>query len=202
MLWIGDRTRQPDGAHVEFLRGVKNPIGMKVGPSLKPDELIRLIDQLNPENEPGRLTLISRMGAEKVEGALPALLRAVKREGRAVVWSCDPMHGNTIKSTSGYKTRPFDRILAEVRGFFAAHMAEGTYAGGVHVEMTGKDVTECTGGAQAISDATLADRYHTYCDPRLNGAQALELAFLVAEQLKAEREARGQPQKLAAVAGE
>ena len=142
------------------------------------------------------------MGAEKVEGALPALLRAVKREGRAVVWSCDPMHGNTIKSTSGYKTRPFDRILAEVRGFFAAHMAEGTYAGGVHVEMTGKDVTECTGGAQAISDAALADRYHTYCDPRLNGAQALELAFLVAEQLKAEREARGQPQKLAAVAGE
>ena len=202
MLWIGDRTRQPDGAHVEFLRGVKNPIGMKVGPSLKPDELIRLIDQLNPENEAGRLTLISRMGAEKVEGALPALLRAVKREGRAVVWSCDPMHGNTIKSTSGYKTRPFDRILAEVRGFFAAHMAEGTYAGGVHVEMTGKDVTECTGGAQAISDAALADRYHTYCDPRLNGAQALELAFLVAEQLKAEREARGQPQKLAAVAGE
>ncbi len=202
MLWIGDRTRQPDGAHVEFLRGVRNPIGMKVGPSLKPDELIRLIDQLNPENEAGRLTLISRMGAEKVEGALPALLRAVKREGRAVVWSCDPMHGNTIKSTSGYKTRPFDRILAEVRGFFAAHMAEGTYAGGVHVEMTGKDVTECTGGAQAISDAALADRYHTYCDPRLNGAQALELAFLVAEQLKAEREARGQPQKLAAVAGE
>jgi 3-deoxy-7-phosphoheptulonate synthase len=202
MLWIGDRTRQPDGAHVEFLRGVKNPIGMKVGPSLKPDELIRLLDQLNPENEPGRLTLISRMGADKVESALPALLRAVKREGRAVVWSCDPMHGNTIKSSSGYKTRPFDRILAEVRGFFAAHMAEGTYAGGVHVEMTGKDVTECTGGAQAISDATLADRYHTYCDPRLNGAQALELAFLVAEQLKAEREARGQPQKVAAVAGE
>ena len=202
MLWIGDRTRQPDGAHVEFLRGVKNPIGMKVGPSLKPDELIRLIDTLNPENEPGRLTLISRMGADKVESALPPLLRAVKREGRAVVWSCDPMHGNTIKSSSGYKTRPFDRILAEVRGFFGAHLAEGSYAGGVHVEMTGKDVTECTGGAQAISDATLADRYHTYCDPRLNGAQALELAFLVAEQLKAEREARGQPQKVAAVAGE
>ncbi len=202
MLWIGDRTRQPDGAHVEFLRGVKNPIGMKVGPSLKPDELIRLIDALNPENEPGRLTLISRMGAEKVESGLPPLLRAVKREGRAVVWSCDPMHGNTVKSSSGYKTRPFERILSEVRGFFAAHAAEGTYAGGVHVEMTGKDVTECTGGAQAISDATLADRYHTYCDPRLNGAQALELAFLVAEQLKAEREARGVPQKVAAVAGE
>ena len=201
MLWIGDRTRQVDGAHVEFLRGVKNPIGMKCGPSLKPDELIRLLDILNPENEAGRITLITRMGADKVAQHLPAMIRAVKREGRMVVWSCDPMHGNTI-TLNRYKTRPFDRILAEVNQVFDAHQAEGSYAGGVHFEMTGKDVTECTGGAQAISDASLADRYHTYCDPRLNGAQALELAFLVAERLKAERAAQGLPQKVAAVAGE
>ncbi|HKY95501.1 MAG TPA: 3-deoxy-7-phosphoheptulonate synthase class II [Kiloniellales bacterium] len=202
LLWIGDRTRQVDGAHVEFLRGVKNPIGLKCGPSSKPDELIRLIDILNPENEPGRLTLISRMGADKVSQHLPALIRAVKREGRVVIWSCDPMHGNTIKSSSGYKTRPFERILAEVNQVFDVHQAEGSYAGGVHFEMTGKDVTECTGGAQAIDDARLADRYHTHCDPRLNASQALELAFLVAERLKAERAQQGLPQKVAAVAGE
>jgi 3-deoxy-7-phosphoheptulonate synthase len=190
MLWIGDRTRQPDHAHVEFARGIKNPIGLKCGPSLKPDELIKLIDILNPANEPGRLTLIARFGADKVDKHLPDLIRAVKREGRVVVWSCDPMHGNTIKSTSGYKTRPFDSILKEVRGFMAIHQAEGTHAGGIHVEMTGKDVTECTGGLRALRDEDLNDRYHTFCDPRLNAAQALELAFLVAEELKKEQALR------------
>ena len=187
MLWIGDRTRQPDHAHVEFFRGIKNPIGLKCGPSLKPDELLRLIDALNPANEAGRLTLICRFGADKVGECLPALVRAVEREGRTVVWSCDPMHGNTIKASSGYKTRPFDRIMGEIRSFFDVHQAEGTYAGGVHLEMTGKNVTECTGGARAISDADLHDRYHTYCDPRLNAEQAIEVAFLVAELLKQER---------------
>ena len=187
MLWIGDRTRDPDQAHVAFLRGVKNPIGVKVGPSLDGDGLIRLIDALNPDDSPGRLTLIARLGADKVGRLLPPLLRRVKREGRTVVWSCDPMHGNTIKAASGYKTRPFDRILAEVRAFFAAHDAEGTHAGGVHFEMTGRDVTECIGGAQEITDETLSDRYHTHCDPRLNASQSLELAFLVAEELKGRR---------------
>jgi 3-deoxy-7-phosphoheptulonate synthase len=190
MLWIGDRTRQPDHAHVEFCRGIKNPIGLKCGPSLKPDELIELIDILNPENEPGRLTLIARFGADKVEKHLPELIRAVKREGRVVVWSCDPMHGNTIKATSGYKTRPFEAIMTEVRRFMAVHQAEGTHAGGVHVEMTGKDVTECTGGLRALRDEDLNDRYHTFCDPRLNAAQALELSFLVAEELKKEMASR------------
>jgi 3-deoxy-7-phosphoheptulonate synthase len=187
MLWVGDRTRQPEGAHVEFLRGVKNPIGLKCGPTLPVDDLLRLIDTLNPENEPGRLTLIARMGADKVEAKLPTLIRAVQREGRKVVWCCDPMHGNTITSTTGYKTRQVDRILAEVRGFFAVHEAEGSYAGGVHFEMTGQDVTECIGGAQAITETGLADRYHTHCDPRLNASQALELAFLLAESLKKKR---------------
>jgi len=190
MLWIGDRTRQPDHAHVEFARGVKNPIGLKCGPSLKADELIKLIDILNPENEPGRLTLIARFGADKVDKHLPDLIRAVKREGRVVVWSCDPMHGNTIKSTSGYKTRPFDAILKEVRTFMAVHQSEGTHAGGIHVEMTGKDVTECTGGLRALRDEDLNDRYHTFCDPRLNAAQALELSFLVADELKKEQALR------------
>jgi len=189
MIWIGDRTRQPDHAHVEFCRGVKNPIGLKCGPSIDADELIRLIDILNPKNEPGRLTLIGRFGADKVGQHLPRLIRAVQREGRNVVWSCDPMHGNTIKAASGYKTRPFDLILREVEHFFAVHRAEGTYAGGIHIEMTGKNVTECTGGARAVSEAELSDRYHTYCDPRLNADQALELAFLVAELLKKERAA-------------
>jgi 3-deoxy-7-phosphoheptulonate synthase len=187
MLWIGDRTRQPDGAHVEFARGIKNPLGLKCGPSSDPADLLRLIDLLNPENEPGRLTLIARMGADKVEAKLPGLIRAVAREGRRVVWCCDPMHGNTVTSANGYKTRAFDRILAEVKGFFAVHEVEGTYAGGVHFEMTGQDVTECIGGAQAITETGLADRYHTHCDPRLNASQALELAFLFAEELKKKR---------------
>ncbi|RED53935.1 class II 3-deoxy-7-phosphoheptulonate synthase [Aestuariispira insulae] len=188
MLWIGDRTRQPDSAHVEFLRGVDNPIGMKCGPTMDPDELIRLIDMLNPTNEAGRLTLIARMGHDKVEKHLPALVRKVQSEGRKVVWSCDPMHGNTIKADNGFKTRPVERILTEVRGFFDVHRAEGSHAGGVHFEMTGKDVTECLGGAQEITENDLSMRYHTHCDPRLNGAQALELAFLLAEELKAARE--------------
>ena len=187
MLWIGERTRNLDGAHVEYMRGIRNPIGCKVGPGMEPDELLRLIDALNPNNEAGRLTLITRMGHDQVERKLPALARAVKREGRKVVWSCDPMHGNTIKSASGFKTRPFERILAEVRGFFAVHQAEGTYAGGIHLEMTGQNVTECTGGAVEIVDEQLADRYHTHCDPRLNASQALELAFLLAEGIKQER---------------
>lgn len=187
MVWIGDRTRQADHAHVEFLRGVKNPIGLKCGPSLETDDLLRLIDLLDPADEPGRLTLIARMGADKVETHLPRLIRAVQREGRTVVWSCDPMHGNTIKSSSGFKTRPFDRILAEVSAFFDVHRAEGTHAGGVHFELTGQDVTECTGGAQAITDDALSLRYHTACDPRLNANQALELAFLLANNLRERR---------------
>ena len=187
MLWIGDRTRFDGSAHVEFLRGVGNPIGMKCGPSLEPDALLRLLDTLNPNREAGRMTLISRFGHDKVEAGLPALVRAVKREGHPVVWSCDPMHGNVIKSDSGFKTRPFDRILAEVRGFFSVHRAEGTHAGGIHIEMTGQDVTECVGGAVAITDEALADRYHTHCDPRLNAAQSIELAFLIAEMLNLEK---------------
>jgi 3-deoxy-7-phosphoheptulonate synthase len=187
MVWIGDRTRQADGAHVEFLRGVKNPLGLKCGPSSDPADLIRLIDILNPDDEAGRLTLIVRMGADKVEEKLSPLIRRVQREGRTVVWACDPMHGNTVKSSTGYKTRPFERVLQEVRGFFAVHEAEGTYPGGVHFEMTGQDVTECTGGAQAITEHKLALRYHTACDPRLNASQALELAFLIAEGLKRNR---------------
>ena len=181
MLWIGDRTRQPDGAHVEFFRGIKNPIGMKCGPSLDPDELIRLIDKLNPENEPGRLTLIARFGVDKVLDGLPALIRKVRQEGRSVVWSCDPMHGNTIKAGNGYKTRPVDRILAEVQQFFQVHATEGTHAGGVHFEMTGSNVTECIGGTQEVTEDDLTSRYHTHCDPRLNASQSLELAFLIAE---------------------
>lgn len=190
MLWIGDRTRQLDGAHVEYMRGIKNPIGMKVGPTMEHDDLIRLIDRLNPGNEPGRLTLIARMGADKIGNHLPGLVRLVEREGRNVVWSSDPMHGNTHKTPNGYKTRHFDRVRSEVEAFFDIHRAEGTHAGGVHFELTGQDVTECTGGAQAIMDEDLGARYHTHCDPRLNGEQAIELAFLTAEKLKAERESR------------
>ncbi|CTQ66403.1 class II 3-deoxy-7-phosphoheptulonate synthase [Roseibium alexandrii] len=198
MLWIGDRTRQPDHAHVEFFRGIKNPIGLKCGPSLTPDGLLDLIDALNPDNEPGRLTLIARFGSDKVFDHLPQLVRAVEREGKSVVWSCDPMHGNTI-SAGGYKTRPFDRILKEVEAFFAVHRAEGTHAGGVHVEMTGRNVTECTGGARALTEEQLGDRYHTHCDPRLNADQALELAFLIAENLKKEKDGK-QKEPLAASA--
>jgi len=186
MLWCGERTRQLDGAHFEFLKGIANPIGCKVGPTMDPDELIRICDHLNPNNDPGRLTLIARMGHDKVEDKLPGLLRRVQQEGRKVVWSCDPMHGNTIKSSTGYKTRPFDRILQEVTAFFRVHQAEGTHAGGVHFEMTGQDVTECIGGAQEITESVLGDRYHTHCDPRLNASQALELAFLMAEELRKE----------------
>ncbi len=185
MLWIGDRTRFEGSAHVEFLRGIGNPIGLKCGPSLEPDALLRLLDTLNPARVPGRMTLITRYGYDKIEAALPRLVRAVTREGHPVVWSCDPMHGNTI-SAGGYKTRPFDRILAEVRGFFAVHRAEGTHAGGIHAEMTGQNVTECTGGAVAVTEQALADRYHTHCDPRLNASQSIELAFLLAEMLNTE----------------
>ena len=186
-LWIGDRTRQPDGAHVEFCRGIVNPIGMKCGPSLQPDELLRLIDILNPKDEPGRLTLICRFGADKVDKHLPGLIRAVKKAGRTVVWQCDPMHGNTITAGTGYKTRPFESIVSEVQRFFDIHRAEGTYPGGVHIEMTGQNVTECTGGAGKISESDLARQYDTGCDPRLNAAQSLELAFLLAERLKQEQ---------------
>ncbi|MDE2364196.1 MAG: 3-deoxy-7-phosphoheptulonate synthase class II [Hyphomicrobiales bacterium] len=193
MIWIGDRTRQSDHGHVEFARGVKNPVGLKCGPSLKPDDLLRLVDILNPANEPGRLTLICRFGSDKIADHLPALVRSVEREGRNVVWSTDPMHGNTI-TAAGYKTRPFDRIMSEIRSFFAIHRAEGTYAGGVHLEMTGKNVTECTGGARAISETNLSESYDTSCDPRLNAEQSIEVAFLVAELLKEERQARGLPE--------
>ena len=187
MLWIGDRTRQLDGAHVEFMRGIENPIGVKVGPSMDPDELIRLIDILNPDNDPGRLNLIVRMGADKVEAHFPRLLRKVKEEGRQVLWSSDPMHGNTIKASSGYKTRDFAQILEEVKQFFQVHRAEGTVAGGIHIEMTGQNVTECIGGSRPITEAGLSDRYHTHCDPRMNADQSLELAFMIAETLKQAR---------------
>ncbi|MBP2238194.1 3-deoxy-7-phosphoheptulonate synthase [Sinorhizobium kostiense] len=187
MIWIGDRTRQPDHAHVEYCRGIKNPIGLKCGPSLTADGLLELIDLLNPANEAGRLTLICRFGHDKVAEHLPRLIRAVEREGKKVVWSCDPMHGNTI-TLNNYKTRPFERILSEVESFFQIHRAEGTHPGGIHIEMTGNDVTECTGGARALSGDDLADRYHTHCDPRLNADQALELAFLLAERMKGGRD--------------
>ncbi|QFS83003.1 Phospho-2-dehydro-3-deoxyheptonate aldolase [Roseivivax sp. THAF40] len=190
MIWIGDRTRQPDGAHVEFARGVLNPIGLKCGPTTTAEDLKVLMQKLNPANEEGRLTLIARFGAGKVGENLPRLIQAVREEGANVTWVCDPMHGNTIKSQSGYKTRPFDAVLREVRDFFAVHKAEGTIPGGVHFEMTGQDVTECTGGVYAVSDENLSDRYHTACDPRLNASQSLELAFLVAEELTAYREAK------------
>ena len=188
MIWIGDRTRQPDGAHVEYMRGIANPIGLKCGPSLDPDELVRLIETLNPDNVPGRLTLIARMGADKVRASLPPLLKAVKASGAKVVWCCDPMHGNTIKASSGYKTRRVNDVMAEVQGFFDAHDEIGTYPGGVHFEMTGQNVTECVGGVVDVTEARLGDRYHTHCDPRLNGAQALELAFLIADLLKQRRD--------------
>ena len=188
MIWIGDRTRQPDGAHVEYMKGIANPIGLKCGPSLDPDELLRLIDVLNPDNIPGRLTLIARMGADKVRGGLPPLVKAVQKSGAKVVWCCDPMHGNTIKASTGFKTRRVDDIMAEVRGFFEVHDEIGTHPGGVHFEMTGQNVTECVGGVVDVTEARLGDRYHTHCDPRLNGGQALELAFLIADLLKKRRD--------------
>jgi 3-deoxy-7-phosphoheptulonate synthase len=187
MLWIGDRTRQPEGAHVEYFAGIKNPIGVKAGPTLSNDDLLRLLDTLNPQDEAGRITLIGRFGAEKVHDHLPRMIEAVQRAGRTVVWCCDPMHGNTIKASNGYKTRAFESVLAEVKAFFDVHRQMGTYAGGVHIEMTGDDVTECVGGVSAVTEASLSDRYHTYCDPRLNASQALELAFLVAEEVHAQR---------------
>jgi len=186
-LWIGDRTRQANGAHVEFLRGVKNPIGMKVGPTQEADDLLRILDILNPANEAGRITLISRMGADKVADRLPGLVRAVKRAGHKVVWLCDPMHGNTTTTASKLKTRNFDAMLREIQGFFDTHAMEGTWAGGVHVEMTGQNVTECTGGARHLTEANLSERYETFCDPRLNAEQSLELAFKVADMLKRRR---------------
>lgn len=187
MLWIGDRTREVDEAHVEFLRGVQNPIGVKAGPTMSPENLLALIEKLNPENEEGRLNVIVRMGASKIESDFPKLVRAVKEAGKNVIWSIDPMHGNTIKTSNNYKTREFDEVLREVKGFFAVHKAEGTFPGGVHLEMTGQDVTECVGGAQDITETDLEARYHTHCDPRLNADQALELAFLIAESLKEAR---------------
>lgn len=183
LIWIGDRTRQPDGAHVDFCRGVQNPVGIKCGPTISADELRLLLGKLNPLNEAGKIVLIARFGAEHVAAHLPTLIRAVQQEGANVAWCCDPMHGNTIKSASGYKTRRFDSVLVELNEYFAIHKTEGSYPGGVHFEMTGKDVTECTGGVSAISDEDLKDRYHTFCDPRLNSTQSLELAFLVAQAL-------------------
>lgn len=188
MIWIGDRTRQPDGAHVEFCKGVLNPIGLKCGPTTTEEDLKVLIEKLNPENECGRLTLIARFGAGKVGDHLPRLIKTVQEMGANVLWTCDAMHGNTIKSTTGYKTRPFENVLREVQEFFAIHRAEGTIPGGVHFEMTGKDVTECTGGVRAVGDEDLSARYHTACDPRLNASQSLELAFLVAEELTSMRD--------------
>ncbi|MGR3635942.1 MAG: class II 3-deoxy-7-phosphoheptulonate synthase [Shimia sp.] len=190
MIWIGDRTRQPDGAHVEFARGVQNPIGLKCGPTTTADDLKVLMEKLNPENEAGRLTLIARFGAGSIGEHLPRLIKAVKEEGANVLWTCDAMHGNTIKSSTGYKTRPFESVLREVREFFGVHKAEGTVPGGVHFEMTGQDVTECTGGVRAVTEEDLSSRYHTACDPRLNASQSLELAFLVAEELSVMNEAR------------
>lgn len=197
MLWIGHRTRQVDHAHVEFCKGVRNPIGMKCGPGLEPDELLRIIDTLNPDDEAGRITLISRFGADGVEKGLGPLARAVKKSGRTVVWSCDPMHGNTLKTGNGFKTRPVDLVLKEVEGFIDVMSAEGCVPGGVHFEMTGQDVTECIGGAQAISEADLSSRYHTHCDPRLNGEQALELAFLISDKLIGLKEANPMPSRVA-----
>ncbi|MBT8435027.1 MAG: 3-deoxy-7-phosphoheptulonate synthase class II [Gammaproteobacteria bacterium] len=186
-VWIGERTRQLDHAHVEFFKHIENPVGVKIGPATSPDDLLRLIDALNPANEPGRLTLITRMGAHRLADALPRLVRAVQKAGSNVVWSSDPMHGNTVKSSSGFKTRQFDDILSELNQFFAVHQAEGSYPGGIHLEMTGEHVTECTGGAYKIADSDLATRYLTSCDPRLNADQVLELAYLITDALKQAR---------------
>ena len=199
MLWIGDRTRDPDEAHIEFLRGVGNPLGCKAGPTMTPDDLLRVIDTLNPDNIPGRLTVITRMGHQAVEEKLPPLVRAIEREGRIVVWSCDPMHANTTTAATGYKTRAFNMIREEVERCFAVHRAEGTYLGGIHLELTGQNVTECVGGAKEVTEASLKDRYHTHCDPRLNADQSLDLAFLIAEMLKDERQSRNGSAKISAI---
>ena len=187
MLWIGERTRSLNEAHVEFIRGIGNPIGVKIGPTTSTEDIIKLINKLNPENEAGKLTLISRMGKDKIGDVLPSLVRKVDSEGMKVVWSCDPMHGNTFKARTGYKTRAFDNIMNEVVQFFQIHRSEGTYAGGIHLEMTGQDVTECVGGAQEIKEENLGDRYNTHCDPRLNANQGLELAFKLSEELSKHR---------------
>ena len=187
MLWLGERTRQLDGAHIEYLRGISNPVGVKVGPTATPTDVLALLDALDPDHEPGRVVLITRMGADNLPRHLPALVRAVRDAGRPVVWSCDPMHGNTVTSSNGLKTRDFSAVVQEVQAFFAVHAAEGTVAGGLHVELTGQDVTECRGGGQNLTDESLQARYTTACDPRLNGSQSLELAFLVADLLKARR---------------
>ena len=184
MLWIGVRTRQLDGAHVEFVRGLGNPIGIKVGPSINTDELLKITDVINPDNIPGRVSLICRMGADKIAAILPKVISKVEKEGKKVVWACDPMHGNTVKASNGFKTRSLGNIISEIEQFFQIHRAEGSYAGGIHLEMTGQDVTECIGGVQEIKESDLKSRYHTYCDPRLNASQSLELAFLLSEFLK------------------
>ena len=184
MLWVGDRTRQLEGAHIEFVKGIENPIGIKVGPTSDPEEIVKIIDQINPKNEPGKVTLICRMGADKIDNHLPSIIQKVNNEGKIVVWACDPMHGNTIKSKTGYKTRPVNNIFSEIQKFFAIHKTIGTYPGGIHLEMTGSDVTECMGGLQQITDEDLKNRYHTFCDPRLNASQSLEIAFLISEYLK------------------
>jgi 3-deoxy-7-phosphoheptulonate synthase len=183
-VWIGDRTRQLDGGHVEFCRGIENPIGIKCGPTSKPEEIVKICNAINPKNEKGKITLISRFGCENVGKFLPKLVRTIKKEGLNVIWSCDPMHGNTVKSSTGFKTRPFNNVLKEVKNVFAVHQSEGSYAGGLHIEMTGQNVTECTGGTQKISDKDLSSRYRTHCDPRLNANQALELSFLISDEIK------------------
>ena len=187
MLWIGESTRQPDGAHVEFMKGISNPIGIKIGPTISKDELLKLLDILNPENNAGRITLICRMGADNISKVLPSIIREVAKSGQQVVWSCDPMHGNIEKANNGYKTRSLKNIISEIKQFFQIHRSEGTYPGGVHLEMTGQNVTECIGGVQEITEKDLSSRYHTYCDPRLNASQSLELAFLLSDILKEER---------------
>tara|TARA_B100000579_G_scaffold337761_1_gene288834 strand:- start:563 stop:1936 length:1374 start_codon:yes stop_codon:yes gene_type:complete len=184
MLWVGDRTRQLDGAHIEFVRGIENPIGIKIGPTTDENELLKIIDYVNPDNEGGKITLICRMGADKIDNHLPKIVKKIKSEGRVVIWACDPMHGNTIKSNTGYKTRPVSNIFSEIQKFFAIHRSLGSYPGGIHLEMTGSDVTECMGGLQQITDEDLKNRYHTFCDPRLNASQSIEIAFLISEYLK------------------
>ena len=187
MLWVGDRTRQLEGSHIEFVRGIENPIGIKVGPTTDIDELLKIIELVNPDNISGRITLICRMGSDKISTFLPNIIKNVKKTDSKVVWACDPMHGNTIKASSGYKTRPLSNIISEIEQFFKIHRNEGTYPGGIHLEMTGQDVTECIGGLKEVTEDDLKSRYHTFCDPRLNASQSLELAFLLSDFLKDER---------------